>query len=197
MFGDLEMTDDERAELDRLTADVRKYHSEFQIDNFIISKGNFTEWGMYVQVLRELETRREAQELAEIEIERLESKSRSAKCQFDRREAIVRLRGMRRSYDERAREIRRFMSIARPLANRFVGMSEEDRAEFEQQEWIERIKFRLGVEMALVGRPSGETVEMIVSLPTEDRLRILQSPKPESFLDLVESKRVLDVVTND
>lgn len=162
--------------LDRVSNKARKYHSSFQIEHFMARRGNVTSWGDYVQVLRELASRRDAQELCQIEIDRLEEMCEGL-ATYEAREAKIRLRDARISFDQRQREIDKLIEIARPLEEAYGNLSQEEQDELERREWISRLKVTLRLEMIFMGRPSIDTVETVFALGSEDRELLLEELK--------------------
>lgn len=166
--------------------DYRTRHSEFQIDNFILTKGNWTTWGMYRQCLREVDSRErtkceleEQLELLELDVSELESEGGA----IDKRKAIE-LRGKRRGVGylkreiaENERELSRFREHEQRLKEIVGELTDERRSELEADHWATKTRLMAAIDLATVGSIQPNTIPMILCLPAEIRLPILKDIK--------------------
>ena len=162
------MTSEKENKVDSL---LRRFHrgsglSDFQLDTFVIAQNGITPWGSFKQILREIDTRREAIEANK------EAKLRS----------FV-LRPWRASYRRRLDDLnRRAESELAHLYERLEAVSEElgdltpERVEtLEREYYVARFTLLAQTEIAGNGHGSisAGLLESIAFLPTEDRTEVL------------------------
>ena len=144
---------------------------------------------MLRQVLRELDTRREALKLDYLKLER-------AKLQIDRIEAeisgagdgTIEARGLaldltearmtqdsvERTLHEREREFRRFYALAKALDEQIGPVSEERREQLEQEFWQHQLRATAGHELLAHGGISNQTLESIRAMPQSAREQLVE-----------------------
>jgi hypothetical protein len=169
--------------VERLLADYRPEHSEFQIENFIIgAQGN--EWARYRQALRELASRHDGfiesgkriAELGEqIERERRRWFGRGKAKQLERERG-----GLKKQRKSKAREYCSFYRIARDLKRRLGEISAERRRELEAEMWIDKARRMAAIDLLSIGGLQRSTVEFITSFPRELRRQIFLDLRPEN-----------------
>jgi|3_EtaG_2_1085321.scaffolds.fasta_scaffold14340_2 hypothetical protein len=182
------------SELGDLLSDHRPFHSEFQIDNFIVRKSAPTAWGQYVQVLRELDSRVEELRRAYVEIERLKidveefvaTKPRGGSNDFKRRRLVLdelelnrRLSQAEKMQADREREFARFYSIGLSLRSAIGPVDEERRQLLDADLWRARLVETLYFEKRSSTGISKETIETLAALPSEMARAALEESEEE------------------
>jgi hypothetical protein len=175
----------ENAGVDALLADYEAGHSEFQIERFIVDRGNWTIWGRLQQALREIQKRRRGQaqlrdEIQLAQVERIEARRRWCFRETSRRRRAVRLRqlheridDLRRSLATNRRELAQFISLARKCARQLGPIDPERRAHLELETWLIRIRTTAAIDVLTRGGLSPSTLELICALPRPDRETLL------------------------
>lgn len=180
------MTDALMESAERLLGDFQIYHSDLQVDSFIVNRaGGVTEYGKYFQCLREIHTRttnlkdrRLALELLDIEIEEMESvvhtdkfAARKARIEYQRklnaREEMV------RNIADTERELARFVAHAEQYKLSVGELTPERRAELDREQWTIKLMEYATLDCLYGGRPSRDTLEIMRSLPMDIRVDIL------------------------
>lgn len=168
----------------------RPYHSELQIDHFITARAGLTTWGMFVQALRELNSRLEGmkslaseRKLADIERRRHERTVRDVSADdLDREEAgvrveqaVMRIDSIDRNVRDTWRELERFYAQAVALRARLpVDLTPQVRDELERDRWVTLLTRTAALDIATSGRLSLGTLDSIWSLPVEERSKVLE-----------------------
>lgn len=175
----------ETAGADALLADYEPGHSTFQIERFIIERGNWTPWGKLQQALREIQKRRQGvaqlhDEIALAQVERVETRRRWCFRETSRRRRAIRVRQLNARIDElrrniitNRRELNQFVHLARECATRVGPVDAVRRAELEMETWMTRIRAMAAIDVLTRGGISASTLELICAIPTEDRESIL------------------------
>lgn len=172
--------------VERLLADYRPEHSEFQIENFIIgAQGG--EWARYRQALRELASRHDGMVESGLEIARLGAEIESARgslLRWFKKKRIAWLERKRKALKERraskVREYCHFYRIARDLKRRIGEVNAERRRELESQMWTERARRMAAIDLLSLGGLQRSTVEFIASFPREIRRQIVSDLRPDN-----------------
>ena len=182
-------------DVDDMLADFQPYHSRFQIEQFILGAKHSTPWGTYKQTLRELHSRHDslasagvARELLVIDIEELSTKKTGG--EYDARRDAVRLEAMRKSLaaaDRNADDVRReydvILARATELKAEIGDITDERRDQLEADFWYEKFRRDAMLDVVLTGRIGRSTFELILSLPMEQRRRLVESlQKPPRIL---------------
>ena len=196
----------ELAPLDDLFEDCQKWHSNYQIDHFVLGS-HATPWGTYKQCLRELRTRvvslrTEVIERAQlaIDVDELESTARAHDeytSEFDKKRAAldadlkwIQLNEKDYALHHRAREIRRFWAHASVLKAHLGNLSEEDREALERSYWWNHAHRLLALDLYVGRAPSRATLEIIASMGSNERTGLFESlkgsaDKPEQLLEVL------------
>ena len=188
--------------IDELLKDFELYHSDFQIDNFIIG-GQGTDWFQYKQCLREIKSRVESldsatEQMALFEIGRksirgkiklffMGSIRRKIFLNSETRQAAAMAQNIR----DTRRELDRFVGLAKKLRARIGEIDSDRRQALESEGWYQKALHMAAVEIYTAGGPSKQTVEFILSLPMEYRKSILtnlKSVKPERILEIEDKE---------
>jgi hypothetical protein len=162
------------------------HHSDLQIDRFILVRAGQTPYGCFRQALRELWKRYRGLvdlnyrlRLLEIRIERLKSacgdRRKIANAKLDRYELSRIEIGKQRVGIQR--EFLRFYSHAAALYIQLEfdrhPLTDQRRAILDAEMWEHHVRCGLALDLIVYGRVQRNTGEMLHSLPTEIRARII------------------------
>jgi len=180
----------DQAILNSLLADHQHYHSDLQMDSFILRmSGGTTAYGQYKQCLRELHKRwrglkqlESERELLRIDI--VELTDRSVVDHYEKQRNAVRLKQKQGALEEMEsnirdteREFAHFYERAVALKKVVGELTPGRRAVLDQQMWVQTIREKFALEKFFKGGPSMETAQMIFSLPVSVRKGLLESLK--------------------
>ncbi len=179
-----------------LLADYRPFHSEFQIDHFIVARAG-TPWGQYQQCLREIATRREALEDEQADFEDAANAVNGLDIcvanpfEFDteRCRKILRARRIHRTIADRKRELSRFEAIAASLRAHLLEdgpLDDERKNALERDLWLWRMLRSLAADMIACGNPRAETIELCMTLPADLRDEAMLGLMPQNRQALIE-----------
>lgn len=179
--------------LQDLLQDHRLYHSEFQQDYFITTRSGGTLYGQYKQALRELYKRFRGlkglyheRDMAQVDIDELKSGFLNKKYSgFEYRRKTLELNKkeldmieMEKNVEDTEREFKRFyqqcVSLKKTLEEKHGELTEELRNQLDKEMWIHKLKEICAVDFISTGRLKNTTVELINSIPVEDRKELLQ-----------------------
>jgi hypothetical protein len=190
---------------DRLLADHRSGHSEFQIDRFILARGNWTAYGRYKQSLREIHKRRRALEdlesrrrCVEVDLDEAICECRSrwlgllsllrSSRRFERRRARLRIAEHRRALgrltrdvEETRRELSHFERAAAQLAPLLGKLTDERRRYLDEHLWNVRVRTMAACDLMTRGQLSEGTLEILIAMPVSMRSAILQEVRATLF----------------
>jgi len=180
-------------DIEKLLVDYEKYHSEFQIDNFIIGKSG-DDWARYKQALREISTRYKSlinmREQFEIDSfgPSFYKKIRAWLLPCRVREIYKDKRRRSRSeivseIAEIERELSRFIELAKSLRDRLGELTPERRRELEANSWREKAVKMAGLDLLTNGRVGSASLEFIMSLPKKDRRMVINVISPDARPD--------------
>jgi hypothetical protein len=182
---DLVSTPAEPTSLAELLADHQKWHSEYQIDHFILGRCS-TPFGAYKQCVRSLHARARSlkvelieHEKAELDLGDLEEKYLEVTERESRRvELDIELKKLelaQRSWalTHRRRELRRFWAHAIYLKKIVGDLTDDRRAGLERAYWIEHVQKLLVLDMFRNNQPSSGTIEILTSMPHQDRREVM------------------------
>jgi hypothetical protein len=190
-----------KADVKNLLADYEKYHSSYQMENFIIgSQGNA--WGQYKQCLREIKSRsqnieemKDERKLLELDIADLRIKRFFCFRRSTRIRNAIRLNSLRRklldleeSLSHTLRELIFFVDSAKRIKSESWGnkpITGDMRKSLEAQMWFERITQMMAVDMLAFGRVSKNTFDMIFNMPKTDRKELLAMIEPANIENLI------------
>jgi len=165
-----------------LLSDHRPFHSEYQIDNFIVGAAGRDVWSQYKQAIRELRQRFGSlkssyldRELVSVDLEEFNEKEVKAGSIDERRNVIniVKAEMKREDIDmmiaDIEREFRRFFAIALTLKKKLVAdhgeLSEGVRQMLETQSWLFKAIDMAALDVMRFGVFSPNTIQMIASIP--------------------------------
>ena len=171
-------------DLTTLLDDHQMFHSDFQIDNFIIVRSGETQYGQYKQILRELSSRYKtlkdsyiSRELLVIDIEELEEEFVDG---FQKRRNDLKLIGYRMSLDESnktitdiEREFKRFYALACKLKKLIGDLIPERRHVLDRDMWLFKLKSMAAADFITTGRIKDSTLTFIRSMPIELRIPLM------------------------
>lgn len=193
--------------LQAILADHSRTHNNYQIDRFIVAKAGLTDWGRYVQAMRELNGRRAGMIRAHIKREELlldlEEAEESSRKRHGREAARAhlearKLRHRLQDHEERVRglwyEFSRFYLLASRLKEKFGDLSQEDRERHGRELMLAQVRYAIAA--CVWGEEPKRAWGMLRCLPPEDR-RVAQewfrNPKAqeEHFLAMPEPVEAL------
>jgi hypothetical protein len=171
-----------------LLRDYQKYHSEFQIENFII-KGQGDEWAQYKQCLREIKSRYESikEERAKVESAGIEpkqkrfywpSKANKLNIKLAKKSQALQLKELRNTINDKQRELNCFVEIATKLKDKLGEITDERRQQLELESWTAKGRRMAAIDRILTGGISHQTFEFILSLPLKSQNSILDKILP-------------------
>jgi len=190
-------------EIESLLADFEKFHSQFQIDNFIIGRAG-DDWARYKQALREISTRknnlinmREQMELDEIgppvwkrATLWLRPKRVRQIHAAKRRRSRLQMAGEIAEID---RELARFVELAKRLRKNLGELTPDRRRELEAQTWFNKARQLILIDSIVNGgQPSATTVDFILGLPLEMQSEVLSIFGQAKPLDNRQNFNALD-----
>jgi len=160
-------------------ADYERFHTEFQIEHFIIAGAGVSPYGEWKQIRRELAGRlaglrgfRDSKIENALETERLEKSWRWTRRGRTRR--FVMLRKLEESRADMiaaerdtVREIRAFRTRLAELVDRLGDLTPERRAELESDFWFRKLRASVALEVLSSGRVAKNTLDAVVSCPPE------------------------------
>lgn len=190
--------------LESLFADHQGGHTDFQMDSFITVRSGGTLYGCYRQALRELWKRfrglidlRMRRDLLAVEIDRAEWNAENSPNEFVRRTARIQFDGKRRSAIEMEkslhdteREFVRFYAQAASLRAALgitdeTPLTEERRSQLDSEMWAHNLRAMLAVDLLTGGRPAGNTIQLVHSIPVplrKDMIASISSPEERDRL---------------
>ena len=173
--------------IEKLLDDYQQYHSEFQIDNFIIGKEGCN-WSKYKQALREIDSRYKSLISQKEELELFELQK--SRCwPFGSRFKIMAARRKRArlamidQISETERELNKFVKIAVKLKEEIGDIGNGKRELLEADSWKQKALKMAGIDLLINGRIGQPTMELILALPEGDRFEVLGRLSPDSDPD--------------
>jgi hypothetical protein len=142
-------------------------HSDFQIDHFIVNKGNWTPYGQLKQIRREIEGRERS--LAELAIDLEEKRLDLEECadtprgRLQARRVNLAIQGIQESIATTERELTRFREMESTLD---VSGDESD---LDREMWLTRLRVMLALDLLCNGRPSSNLMTLVLSTPPDFR----------------------------
>jgi hypothetical protein len=176
--------------IENLLQDHQKFHSEYQIENFIIrSQGGA--WAQYKQCLREIASRYDTiqdmkgdMQLIDLEIERLKNKRfffrrfSKIKHRIELERKQRNLGNLKKSFADTSRELLAFVRIAEGIKLNFWGngkLSGNKKKMLEENMWFEKAKFMMAVDLMTIGNVSKPTLEMVYAMPKKIRGELMSN----------------------
>jgi len=194
-------------QLEELLSDHQPFHSNFQIDHFIIRKSAPTAFGQYVQVLRELDARVEELKSAYVRIEKQKiecsslesaiprSKSREIHA-LDILEANRKLDHEETMQTDRFREFARLYSIAVQLKEEVGELTQERRDKLDAENWETVLAERFVFQIQNNARDF-DLSETVISLPDAMAKRIIAAAKSGDVHERFSLPEVRPAVTEE
>lgn len=179
--------------LKALIDDHEVYHSDLQMDRFIVGKSGGTDFGMYKQALRELHKRyRGLKELyynrdkLTVEIDEMDDGKNVPMEQYAARLHAIEINRKRMGMEDlnlnilhTEREFKRFFAQAVALKERVGELTPETRAKLDLDMWVHRAKEGAAFDLLVNGRIGPGTMEMVHSLPPTAKRELLITLKSE------------------
>lgn len=183
--------------IEKLLADHRLGHSEFQVDHFIVG-AEVNPWAQYKQALREVAGRWESIETTRLDLQVLEATpppkrvfaigaryrvpARVKRVKWERE--VARLRA---SIASTERELARFVELAVDLKKQIGELTEDDRARLEAESWADKARRMAQIDYLVAGAISRQTIEFIEHFPRAMRRRLLiEVAEPTNLLGVVD-----------
>lgn len=188
-----------KTKVEKLLADYRPEHSEFQMENFIIG-GAGHPWGRYKQALRELAARHpgiatDRAEIAALAVDVKRSEARAwypigrEERQFKTALMRSRLKEKRERFKSRMREYAVFYRVAKELKKEIGEVTAKRRRELETEAWIDKARRMAAIDLISIGGIQRSTAEFLISLPADHRRAIFQDLRQENrnkFLSIMD-----------
>lgn len=180
-----------------LLKDHRLYHSEFQQDYFITTRSGGTLYGQYKQALRELYKRFRGlkglyheRDMAQVDIDELKYNfNQNNYTGFEHRRKTLELDKklldmieMNKNVEDTEREFKRFYQQASSLKETLPELTDEKREQLDKEMWIHKLKEICAVDFISLGRLKNTTVELINSIPVDNRKELLSFVKNHTAL---------------
>jgi hypothetical protein len=193
--------------VNELLKDHQLYHSDFQIDNFITLRSGGTPYGQYKQALRELDKRKRGlkelyseKALLQIDIDEFEHEIIKTEgsyfmkdCDYElernkvkRGQKIMQMEDLDRNIKDTEREFSRFYSQAASLKEQIGELTPEKRKKLDEEMWEFNIKKLAAMDVATLGHVQKNTLELIMAVPIEMRLKTLEELKPQNRKALID-----------
>jgi hypothetical protein len=180
-----------------LLDDHQPFHSNLQIERFIVSKSGLTVYGSYRQAVRELWKRRRGlqelysnRELLLIDIEQMAEQQPKIECRYDARRAEIHIATKRISLDEldrtiqdTEREFLRFWEIASALKDQVGELTQDRRDEMDREMWDHQILAMAATDILSSGHLSPNVIGMLQSLEPAHREEMCQKIFPKKPSD--------------
>jgi hypothetical protein len=190
-----------------LLTDLQGGHSAFQLSRFVIARnGAGNVWGRYRQALRELKSRCDALDTAEIERKRtaldIEEKSfektklatsgghefEVRRLEIDLEELALKAAHQDESRATLEREHDEVYAAALELKKRLGNLSPEDHAKHERNYWISKLRLQAAVDMLATGRIQVGTLDAIAALEPTDRSEVLLPLRDGGYQKVIEER---------
>jgi hypothetical protein len=173
-----------------LLNDYQELHSEFQINNFIIGNQG-DKWAQYKQCLREIKARYVSVESDKAQLGILKtrpkqrrlfwpSKINIAKRKLEENSWQKQIQSLCDAIGERERELDCFLKQALRLKEKIGEITDERRQQLELESWTDKGRRMVAIDQILMGRPSHQTFEFVLSLPVESQNSILDKILPNN-----------------
>lgn len=157
-------------------------HSDFQIDHFIVTKGNWTPYGQLKQCQREIRSRERTVAQLELDLSEKAIDLEEAKEEFQSLSRFDHLRkqieiqrielamgSISESIVTAKRELIRFRKLAEELEPLIDGNPED----LDRETWMTKIRVMLAVDFLCNGRPSTNLITLILSTPADFRRNVI------------------------
>lgn len=191
-----------------LLGDLRRCHSNFQMDCFITMGNGYTPYGMYMQALRELGTRRDGLEEMYLRREELALDTKEAaqppggppddqaRTAIKLKRLLIEEHRLEESISEAEREFKRFLGQATILKNHLEKdgpLTDERRAELDRDMWSQKLRSMGAVDCLTSGRVQGRTFEFVQQFPIDMRRELVKAlQQPNSLVADWQNHNPLD-----
>lgn len=178
-------------EVEKIISDYEPKHSRFQIENFIIGRQG-DKWAQYKQVLQEIKSRydqvvylREERELFKCRRWKLPAVTiRGRKIrQIEARREKRNYRKLLVELEHTERELSVLVELGRKIKTDIGGLDPKKRDKLEALSWFNKAQRMAGIDLLVNHRIGQSTMELILSLPDNDRLSIINLLDPKSRPD--------------
>lgn len=190
---------------DGLLLDFEIYHSEFQIDYFIIGQGGRGHlWGMYHQTLREIHTRQcslrnVSMKLLEMDLDIAKEQIKAKKWAFTRLQKLDRAqaaanyhakvhtkREANQQKRDTERELARIIYHARRLKEQVGDLTPERRRQLSEDFWVQQIKQKIALSLVQTGALPLDMYQLLSVLPEAVRDEIRPAlDNPEAVVKMM------------
>lgn len=175
--------------IEKLLLDYHKFHSDFQIENFIVGKaGNC--WAQYKQALIEIDARKDALVNGNEELELARLSKPGPRFVFTKKGRTlkhIKYRRWKRSIKEMEfaltqtdRELTRFVELAVNLKKEIGDLGNGKRELLESDSWRQKALKMAGIDLLVNKRVGQSTMELILALPSQDRQGVLKMLAPDA-----------------
>ena len=172
--------------LKMLLLDFQPFHGRFQQDVIITRMHGKTEYGCYLQALRELHTRYVQlgsdyceRDLLRVRIRRKDRDLEKETDELEREELLIKRRKLSFRLDDLClhirdmeREFTRFYSQAVFLKSRLGELTEERRIQLDWEAWVFNVKFLVVADLLAEGRLTMNTVDLLTACPEDIRKEV-------------------------
>lgn len=145
-----------------LLEDLQIFSSRIQLERFVVILEGLTDYGMYMQALREINTRLEAGKEDFHRISKLEAHRETG---LEETERLFTIDGLKRIQRDRLRELRVLIPLAKALKQRVGILTPEKREQFEAEFWLAKMKEKIALSMLFSGSVSPDVYQMLRLLP--------------------------------
>jgi len=178
---------EESETLDEFFNDHQMFHSNFQIDHFIIGQSG-TEYGQYKQVLREVVKRWRGlkqqvllRHETELKLRKWEQRLGEMPDALKAEKANLKIMKFKMALEETdrvlegtRREFLRFLAHAKALKAKIGELTPEKRDQLDADMWEHNLKAMAALDLVTSGRLSEATVRMLRYFPSERRLPLIE-----------------------
>lgn len=183
-------------EIENLLVDYQIYHSNLQIDHWIIYSNGVDPYGMYKQALRELHARYETlrsgilQSIkSKIEHDHLEEQARREKDKYAFALLCIEIMGKRvqvgehdRRLSDTAREFLRFYHHAKRLKQQLGTIDPNSQDALDRASWKTRLRYMAAIDFFTTGRISSGTFRTLMSSPADIRDDVMHAMQDQPAL---------------
>jgi len=181
--------------LNQILNDHSSNHSDLQIESFNIATNGITEYGQYIQTIRELKVRYGnlkrmycEKELLEVDLEELQCNKDFAN-NFDKKRNEINIKKKFMSLEDISRNIKdsetefyKFYLLAKDLKSKIGELTEERKNQLDKEMWLIKIKLMAATDLKLCGNLRSSTIEMINFLPEDMKSEIIKCFDEKDFV---------------
>jgi hypothetical protein len=174
---------------DSLVSRQTLLHSSHQIDFLIVGRAGGTLWGCYQQAVRECHKRFEALAAALSQMEYSVGSLKASGlphvppvCQESSRNLMRIIERYRISATrDAARELLRFLAHVVVLRRKLGPLDNNQRELLEVDLWTHRAQMAMARDLLQYGRPTGETLDLVATLPVVLRVELLRTTRDHGY----------------